>query len=217
MPAIVDVKYRIEKFYRMPFAAAIRHHHWEKKKSLKKISDESGVHRQSIAYAARKEGIKVRSHSAAVRITPNRGSAHWAWGLRAHNSAWARAHSERMTRANPMRDPAARVKASASLAKHFRKNPFKHEPVLRKKLRALGVGFVFQHPLGPYIADFFIPSKNICIELDNDARWCREKRSKLLVRDKALAAKGFVVIRLSTRILNDDAKLTQFLRANNVI
>jgi very-short-patch-repair endonuclease len=46
---------------------------------------------------------------------------------------------------------------------------------LRKK--QLGVKFRRQHPIGPYVADFYCPEKRLVIEIDGDSHAEREQRN----------------------------------------
>lgn len=50
----------------------------------------------------------------------------------------------------------------------LRKNPTSHETILWTKLRQGQFEFKFkrQHSIGPYILDFYCPSKKLAIELD---------------------------------------------------
>lgn len=74
------------------------------------------------------------------------------------------------------------------------------EKMVRSVLESLGVEFVRQHPIGRYIADFYVPDKNLVIECDGeywhsiDGRPDRDAR-----RDRWMLARGYKVLRLGER------------------
>ena len=54
-----------------------------------------------------------------------------------------------------------------------------------------------QHPIGPYIADFYIPELRLVIELDGDSHDNRIEKDR--VRDRYLSGQGCAVIRFQNR------------------
>ena len=72
------------------------------------------------------------------------------------------------------------------------------EKLLWKKLRneQLGVRVRRQHPIGPFIADFFVPSCNLVIELDGDSHLSQEQIDFDLRRTEYLELQGCKIVRL---------------------
>ena len=65
----------------------------------------------------------------------------------------------------------------------------------RKQFRGLYVRR--QHPIGPYIADFFIPDLKLVIELDGSSHDSRLERDR--ARDCYLKEQGYEVLRFQNR------------------
>ena len=59
----------------------------------------------------------------------------------------------------------------------------------RRELR-----FRKQHPIGPYVADFYCPAAGVVIEIDGAAH--NERRDKDHIRDAYMAELGLTVIRI---------------------
>ena len=82
--------------------------------------------------------------------------------------------------------------------RHLRKNAAPCERILWRHLRNrnfAGYKFRRQHPIDPYILDFYSPSLKLAIELDGSghAYSLREKRDQR--RDEFLARQGIAVVR----------------------
>ena len=62
------------------------------------------------------------------------------------------------------------------LAKALRRNMTTSEIILWQELRnrSLGLKFRRQHPIGPYVLDFFCHKLKLCIELDGDVHQSTE-------------------------------------------
>ena len=82
-------------------------------------------------------------------------------------------------------------------AREMRKNPTKAERTLWRALRGkqLGVRFLRQHAVGPYIADFFSFEKKLVIEVDGDSHAEPEQVEHDRVRDAYFESQGFLVKR----------------------
>ena len=82
-------------------------------------------------------------------------------------------------------------------AREMRKSPTKAERILWRALRGkqLGVRFLRQHPVGPYIADFFTLEKKLVIEVDGDSHVEPKQVEHDRVRDAYFASHGFRVKR----------------------
>jgi very-short-patch-repair endonuclease len=61
----------------------------------------------------------------------------------------------------------------------------------------LGVSFRKQHPVGPYVLDFYCPSVGLAVELDGDEHASRQGRDA--ARTRFLNTRGIHVIRFSNR------------------
>jgi len=56
-----------------------------------------------------------------------------------------------------------------------------------------------QHPVGPYVLDFYCASANVCIEIDGIAHDMGERPTSDANRDAWLAAQGMHVVRIAAR------------------
>lgn len=76
------------------------------------------------------------------------------------------------------------------------------ERILWKKLRnreLVNQKFRRQHPLGPYILDFYCPSKRLVIEIDGGQHYTPEGKIHDKTREKYLNQHDIEVIRYSDR------------------
>ena len=82
------------------------------------------------------------------------------------------------------------------LARELRKNMTKEERHLWYDfLREYPVRFTRQHPLGPYIADFYCAKAHLVVELDGSQHYEPENAMKDNVRTARLGEFGITVIR----------------------
>ncbi len=72
------------------------------------------------------------------------------------------------------------------------------EVLLWSQLRGSKLGFKVrrQHPIGPYIADFFVRDARLVIEIDGSPHDYGEQTDRDAVRDKYLMNQGYRVARL---------------------
>ena len=90
-------------------------------------------------------------------------------------------------------------------AKELRKNMTPEEKHLWYDfLRYLPMTVKRQYVVGNYILDFFIPSKNIAIELDGSQHYDFEAREADAVRDSMLSSVGIKVIRYTNVDVNSN-------------
>lgn len=95
-----------------------------------------------------------------------------------------------------------------SNAQDLRKNMTKEERHLWYDfLKALPINVNRQKVIGDFIVDFYIPSKNIVIEIDGTQHFEEKGLQKDHLRDAFLVKKGLIVLRYSNRDIN-----TQFER-----
>jgi very-short-patch-repair endonuclease len=93
-------------------------------------------------------------------------------------------------------------------AKSLRRTMTQPEQLLWSLLRRgrLGMRFRRQHPIGPYVLDFYCASARLCIEIDGPMHAERDER-----RTKWLAGEGIRVLRFSPAEL--EQKLSAVLAA----
>ena len=73
------------------------------------------------------------------------------------------------------------------------------EAMLWAELRRSKQGFKVrrQHPIGPYVADFFVRDANLVIEVDGQAHDFGDRPSRDAERDRYMSQQGYRVIRLA--------------------
>ena len=93
----------------------------------------------------------------------------------------------------------SRTPAMTARARTLRRGMSPVEQRLWHALRGaqLGVSFRRQHPVGPYVLDFYCASAGLAIELDGDEHASRAHRDTL--RTQFLSRQGVRVIRFSNR------------------
>jgi very-short-patch-repair endonuclease len=67
-----------------------------------------------------------------------------------------------------------------------------------------GLRFRRQHPIGPFIVDFFCPEKRLIVEVDGEQHAAEPNRRADAVRTLWLEAQGHVVIRFWTNEVMTD-------------
>ncbi len=80
------------------------------------------------------------------------------------------------------------------------------EAMLWQRLRGnrIGVKVRRQHPIGPYVADFFVREAGLIIEIDGEAHDRGDRPQRDRVRDAYLGGKGCRVLRvLASDVLKD--------------
>ncbi len=91
-------------------------------------------------------------------------------------------------------------------ARKLRREMTLPEVLLWKALRGkkLGLKFRNQHPIPPYVVDFYCASASLVVEIDGFAHDNAERAVSDARRDRALIEKGYDVLRLpASLILND--------------
>ena len=70
-----------------------------------------------------------------------------------------------------------------------------------------GMRFRRQHPIGPYVLDFYCPAIRLAVEIDGAAHDIPERADHDLRRDAWLAAQGIRVLRvLAADVLSEDRR-----------
>jgi very-short-patch-repair endonuclease len=100
-------------------------------------------------------------------------------------------------------------------ARELRRTMSLPEDLLWQILRKRPGGFKFrrQHPLGPFIVDFFCASRHLAIEVDGSAHDMADNPARDARRDEYLRGHGIRIIRFAARdVLRDmDAVVTRIL------
>ena len=83
-------------------------------------------------------------------------------------------------------------------ARQLRKTMSKPEIMLWQQLRKKpsGIKFHRQHPIGPYILDFYCPSANLAIEVDGMAHDMGDRPERDERREHELSQQGIETIRI---------------------
>jgi very-short-patch-repair endonuclease len=90
-------------------------------------------------------------------------------------------------------------KPSVYLARKLRRRMSPPEVLLWEQLRGSKLGFKVrrQHPVGPYVADFFVRDCALVIEVDGTAHDFGERPSRDEVRDRYLSERGYRLLKIS--------------------
>ena len=59
-----------------------------------------------------------------------------------------------------------------------------------------GLKFRRQHPVGPYVLDFFCPSARLDVEVDGQSHYTDDRPEKDSARDRWLARQGIMTLRI---------------------
>ena len=106
---------------------------------------------------------------------------------------------------NGRRRPRRLLPAVMLAAREHRKEPTHAENVLWQALRGQqirGMQFRRQHPVGPFILDFYCPRKKLCIEVDGGVHDAQREMDD--ARTEALGTLGIRVIRFRNEdVLHD--------------
>ena len=90
-------------------------------------------------------------------------------------------------------------KSGVYAARKLRRTMSPPEVLLWSQVRSAKLGFKVrrQHPIGPYVADFFVPHAKLVIEIDGTAHDSGERPQWDAIRDRYLAEQGFAILRLT--------------------
>jgi len=97
-------------------------------------------------------------------------------------------------------------------AREHRKHPTASERIFWRAVcqRQLGMRVRRQHPLHPFIVDFFVPAHRLVIEIDGGIH--REQREQDLARDRYLATTyGVRVLRIDAKLVERDLRAALWL------
>ena len=105
-------------------------------------------------------------------------------------------------------------KPSVYAARKLRRTMSPPEAMLWNQLRGSRLGFKVrrQHPLGPYVADFFVRDANLVIEVDGNAHDFGERPKSDNHRDKYMIGQGYRVVRVLARdVMRDLDAVLKFI------
>lgn len=193
---------KIEAFYQKDFKKVIQEEHHEKKRSILSISKECSVSRDSIYNYCKLLNIKTRTSSEQSIASYKAGRVHPLLGLTKETNERLLRQSNLMKIKNPSRLISVRTKAAKKRALYFKENPLPQELFTIEILKQIGVDFIFQHPFGPYVLDFYLPSKKICIEVDSTDKWDKKRRANAQKKDSYLAKNKIIVLRINKKNLS---------------
>ncbi|WBH17293.1 endonuclease domain-containing protein [Sphingomonas radiodurans] len=72
------------------------------------------------------------------------------------------------------------------------------------RARPAGIKFRRQHPIGPFVLDFYCASARLAIEVDGMAHEMGDNSARDARRDRWLAGQGVEVLRIAARDVLDD-------------
>jgi len=100
------------------------------------------------------------------------------------------------------------------VARQLRQQMSLPETLLRNLLRKAPDGVIFrrQHPVGPYVVDFYCAKAKVCIEIDGIVHEMGARPERDEQRDIALLALGLEVIRIpASDVLNSPNNIAEAL------
>ena len=97
-----------------------------------------------------------------------------------------------------MRGYAVRLRAQTKLARRLRQNATEVENRLWQALRELRTGHRLrrQHPIGPYVLDFYCAKAQLSVEIDGMAHEVGDRPQRDQRRDAFLEARGMAIVRI---------------------
>ena len=91
------------------------------------------------------------------------------------------------------------TRATVLKARALRKERSLPEVLLWRELRQSDLKFRQQHPIGPYVVDFYCPSAKTCFEIDGIAHDMGDRPERDAQRIAWLEAQGYRVMRIPAR------------------
>jgi very-short-patch-repair endonuclease len=78
--------------------------------------------------------------------------------------------------------------------------------------RRIPVRFRRQHPIGPYVVDFFCPAAGLVIELDGEQHGYEAGRAHDEIRTRFLAMRGYHVLRFwNQEVYQDSQRVLEYI------
>lgn len=95
--------------------------------------------------------------------------------------------------------PRTSLGRNVARARQLRRRMRLPERMLWARLRASEVRFRRQHPIGPYVLDFYCPSANLAIEVDGEAHNMGDRPERDEIRTEWLQSQGVGVLRIPAK------------------
>ena len=89
------------------------------------------------------------------------------------------------------------TKRKVRQAKALRRNMTLPEVLMWRELRQSDLKFRRQHPIGPYVVDFYCAAAKLAIEVDGIAHDMGAMPCKDAARDEAIQSRGIKTVRIS--------------------
>ena len=110
---------------------------------------------------------------------------------------------------NPCGDLMKFLRTNAELrhiANMLKQKHTRHEEFFRKAMKTEKFKFFFQRVIGQYIVDFFIPDKNLIVEIDGLQHKVKKIQDADDFRDAFLEGAGFKILRITHKEIENDFK-----------
>jgi len=94
-------------------------------------------------------------------------------------------------------------------SRHLRRTQTSTEELMWQWLRnrqVAGAKFRRQHPIGPYVADFYCEQSKLVIECDGKDHFTEEGANRDATRDQYLRERGLTVFRFTNQEIEEDAQ-----------
>ena len=90
------------------------------------------------------------------------------------------------------------TRATVAKARKLRREMSPPEAILWQILRTRPAGLTFrrQHPIGPFVADFYCPSRKLIIQVDGIAHAMGDTPQRDARRDEWLRSHGYQIVRI---------------------
>lgn len=157
-------------------------------------------------------GQYVYAHDGTVRRVrrvirrPYRGAMIGLRHARSEQTLWLTADHRVLAKLRPrslggQRDWSGVPQDHRQYRRQLRREMTSTERLLWSKLRNKGSGFKFrrQHPIGPYIVDFYCREAHLVVEVDGEPHFTEEARAYDMKRDEYMRALGLDILRFTTQ------------------
>lgn len=202
---------KVEKYFKIPFADVINILHIKEKRPMIELATMCNVSRIAMSDNAKKLGLKTMSPKEAALVKRGgKGEDHWAYGIKRPEQ------SIRMKKNNPSKDNKTLIKMAISKANFLKENPLLAEELCSDLLEKHNVDFIFQYPINRYVIDFFIPSANLCIEIESMDKWGKYKRQRAATKRAFLENLGYSVENVARKKLSNNL-IINILNTYNII
>ena len=100
------------------------------------------------------------------------------------------------------------TRATVAKARELRRAMTPPEAILWQVLRSRPEGLKFrrQHPVGPYVAEFYCPSRKLIVEVDGIAHAMGDTPQRDERRDEWLRQQGYRVVRIPAAEVSGDVE-----------